>query len=525
MTAIIRPNLHHTMAESIYEKIQNKSAVYYYYLGKTLTWDDEADPPIPENNNSYEMDARNNIITLKQVALNDVAFISRRINWISGTVYDIYDDTYQNDDPLEQRDFYVLTNDFNVYKCIWNNDGQPSTVQPSGTDVDYFETSDGYVWKFMFFLPLALRNKFMTASLMPVPKQVKNKYYSAGEIVDYTIVHGGNNYDVEEAYPVVSGNGVDADVDIVVEDGTITALVINDGGTGYTNAQLQVMPGNSLEGDGAEITLILSAPGDLNTLQANVELLTAPRDISYIVTLNSSQGFTSAPLVTIEGDGTGAAATAVIDANGQVTSIVLTNRGQNYSYANVIIASEDLGGGVTAAATARAIISPIGGHGSNAPRELHADTLSFYAAFEDETNQGVIVNNNYRQFGIIKDIDKYEVTERYNSTLGSGCFLLEGTLTGANYTIDSDIHTSGNAKKLRVVVSENNKILAQSIDGSIPIVGDTFYNEDDSNNFTITSITDPDVNKFTGEVLFIDNRSAFTPSDEQIVVFRTFIRF
>lgn len=524
MSAIIRPNLHHTMAESIYEKIQNKSAIYYYYLGKTLEWADEITPPIPQNNNSYEMDSRNNFITLKQVNLNDVAFIARRIDWNSGTVYDMYDDTYQNDEPLEQKSFYVLTDQFNVYKCIWNNNGSPSTAAPSGTDTDYFETADGYVWKFMFFLPLALRNKFLTASLMPVPKQVKNQYYSAGEIVNYTIVHGGANYDIEEAYAVVTGDGAGADIDLVIEDGTITALVINDGGTGYTNAELTVMRGNSTEGDGADITLVLSSPGDLDTLQANVELLTAPRDISSIIVESSSLGFTAAPTVTIEGDGTGATAEAVIDANGQVTEIILTNRGTNYSYANVIIEEENLGL-TTASAIARAIISPIGGHGSNAPRELHADTLSFYAAFEDETNQGVLVNNNYRQFGIVKDIDRYGITERYNSGLGSACFLLEGTLTGTDYTIDDDIHTSGNAKNLRVVVSENNKILAQSIDGSIPSVSDVFYNKDETASFTIASITEPDVDKFTGEVLFIDNRSAFTPSDEQIVVFRTFIRF
>ena len=520
MSAIIRPNLHHTMAESIYEKIQNKSAIYYYYLGKTLTWDDDATPPVPLNNNSYEYDARNNFITLKQVTLNDVAFITRRINWTSGTVYDMYEDTYANDDPLEQRDFYVLTEDFNVYKCIWNNDGGQSTVAPSGTDTDYFETSDGYVWKFMFFLPLALRNKFLTAGLMPVPKQVKNQYYSAGEIVDYTIVHGGADYVIGEAYGNVTGDGQDADIDIVVENGTITGLVINDGGTGYTNAEYTVARGNALEGDGADITLILSSPGDLDSLQANVELLTVDRDISYIVVESSTTGFTSAPAVTITGDGSGATATSTIDANGTVTGITLTNRGSGYSYATVTITAED-----ESTATARAIISPIGGHGSNAPRELHADTLSFYASFEDEENQGMNINNDFRQFGIIKDIEKYGQVEVYNSGLGSAAFLLEGTLTGASYALDSDIHTSGNAKTLRVIAAEDNKLLVQSVDGSLPAVSDVYYNTDDSANFTVTTVTNPNVNKFSGEVLFIDNRSAFTPSDEQLVVFRTFIKF
>jgi hypothetical protein len=63
------------------------------------------------------------------------------------------------------------------------------------------------------------------------------------------------------------------------------------------------------------------------------------------------------------------------------------------------------------------------------------------------------------------------------------------------------------------------------MDGSIPATSDVFYNASEGSNFTVTTVTNPDINKMTGEVLFIDNRSAFTPSDEQFVVFRTFIRF
>ena len=525
MSAIIRPNLHHTMAESIYEKIQNKSALYYYYLGKTLTWDDEANPPVPQNNYSYEYDARNNFISLKQISLNDVAFISRRVNWASGTVYAMYDDTYQNDLPLEDRDFYVLTDDFNVYKCISNNGGAQSTIEPTGTDVDYFSTSDGYIWKFMFFLPLALRNKFLTAGHMPVPKQVKNQYYSAGVITGYTLVHGGSGYDADEAYAVVTsgpndGNsGAGANIDLTIENCTVTAIVINNGGSGYLNPTLTVAVGAG-EGSGAEITLLTSSPGDLDTLQANVELLTTDRDISNILITSSTTGYTSAPAITITGDGSGATATCTIDANGAVDSITITNRGSGYSYATVTIASEG-----SASASARAIISPIGGHGSNAPRELHADTLGFYASFEDETNQGVEVNNDFRQFGLVKDIEKYNVVEYFNGENASACFLLEGTLTATDYALDSNIHTSGNAKVLRVVGAETNKLLVQSMDGSIPATSDVFYNASEGSNFTVTTVTNPDINKMTGEVLFIDNRSAFTPSDEQFVVFRTFIRF
>jgi hypothetical protein len=52
-----------------------------------------------------------------------------------------------------------------------------------------------------------------------------------------------------------------------------------------------------------------------------------------------------------------------------------------------------------------------------------------------------------------------------------------------------------------------------------------FFNTNESASFTVTAITEPQINKYSGELIFIDNRLAFTSSDEQTVVFRTFIKF
>jgi len=141
MSAVIRPNFHHTMAESIYDKIQNRSANYHYYLGKVLPWQFEgaiADAPNPSNNMDEENDSRNNMIGIKQININDVSFITRRIDW-SSRVFDAYDDL---DTVMVEEDFYVLTEDFNVYKFIENNNGAVSTVKPTGFDVGYTSTAD-----------------------------------------------------------------------------------------------------------------------------------------------------------------------------------------------------------------------------------------------------------------------------------------------------------------------------------------------------------------------------------------------
>ena len=70
--------------------------------------------------------------------------------------------------------------------------------------------------------------------------------------------------------------------------------------------------------------------------------------ISSISVTNPGTGFTSAPTVTIDGDGTGASATAVI-VNGKIQRIDIVNRGIDYTRATVTISG---GGGYGATATA-----------------------------------------------------------------------------------------------------------------------------------------------------------------------------
>jgi hypothetical protein len=372
----------------------------------------------------------------------------------------------------------------------------------------------------MYFMPLALRNKFLTPNYMPVIKKVKNQYYSAGTITGYVLNDSGQDYDPDETYAVIQGDGADGAASLVIEDGQITAISIDNAGTGYTIAYLTVTKGPLDPGTGADIDLVLSSPGDLDSQQADVEALTVDGDISQIVVTRTDNLFTTAPVVTITGDGTGATATATLNATGGVSKITLNNRGSGYTYADIAIAAEGL-----KTATARAVISPQYGHGFNAPRELIADTLCFHTSFENELNQGELINNQYRQFGIIKDIEMFDAKRYYITAAGSACYLVEGTLVGDLFPEDQTVATAGSVKTLRTVTSSDNKLLVQSLDGTIPAIGDIFFNAAETAYFTVTAVTDPQVNKRTGEIMFIDNRLAFTSSEEQTVTFRSFIKF
>lgn len=618
MTAIIRPAFHYSIAESIYEKIQAETSLYYYFIGRVDPWsEDESETlsfPEPINSQQFENEARKNMVTLKQITIQDIALCTRRINWTSGTVYDPYDDTDIN---LGSKNFYVVTDEFNVYKCLSNNYDGESTVKPTGLGntvngipFSPFETGDGYIWKFLFTIPLILQNKFLVSGYIPVPRQAKNQFYSAGVIENVTINNGGSGYHPTTTSATVIGDGVGASATLQItvpegeEVGVITEVVIGgdsesatitnavgdgdyvvyttdnphtfttdqrvtitgivpssfnittpaeivsvtsdtftvsstnedtytsggsvtaaypDGGIGYTTATLNVTDTDvGSPGSGADITLNLSSPGDLDTQQADIETYAIDGGLSYIIVTNGSGGYTSAPTVTISGDGSGAAATAYIDGTGKVTSIEITDYGSGYTYATATLSSEAISGG-TAAATARVIVSPFGGHGRNAPRELFADTLCLYSSFDNVLNHNdIAINHDYRQFGIVSNIREFDSLTKYNTATGTAGYKLEGSFDAEEFEADEIIYTSGHAKELQVITSLDNKMLVISLNGSIPIVGDEFTNG--TSSFTITALTEPNVDKYSGEILFIDNQVPFSATAEQEISFRSFIK-
>ena len=96
--------------------------------------------------------------------------------------------------------------------------------------------------------------------------------------------------------------------------------------------------------------------------------------MSAILVTNAGTGYTSAPTVTITGDGTGATAEAVV-VNGKIQSINITNRGIDYT---------------------RAIISISGGngYGAEATAEIDARQGTIRTVYYDSNAQRQIVNEN-----------------------------------------------------------------------------------------------------------------------------------
>lgn len=206
----------------------------------------ENDPPSVSDNYPYELEVRNEMLVMKLIDSNDVSIVVPRTNWQPGITYDMFDEysgdrlSYTGATSLAQAKFYVLTDEFNVYKCIFNNNDKPSSIKPTSTSPTSEELTlaDGYVWKFMYTIPIALRNKFLTSEYMPVLSALTNQFYSSGSITNYSIVSSGNGY-IANTYKIKSFD-------------------ITNNGSGYTNVSSAA--GNnftilSIQRTGGELTI------------------------------------------------------------------------------------------------------------------------------------------------------------------------------------------------------------------------------------------------------------------------------
>lgn len=863
-SSLIKSILRKTVAEAIFRDVATKNSNYYFFLGRTLEWDDEDAPPFPIDSFAYERLVRSDIITLKLINPNDVAFVIPRRNWLSDVVYDMYDDEYSdeviglniisggsgyNSTPeititggggigaqftaivsegelvgvemvsrgfgytspptvtvtggggtgaelsavlnftatggkkLEDAVFYVMTDNFNVYKCLDNNNNQPSLVKPLGTSVEPITTSDGYVWKFMYNVPVNLRNRFLNADLIPVISALTSQFYSDGSldnvvvsnkgsgysvanisvvgdgfleedpvllksvivenggsnysnpvliigdpipdstayvadtnvflgqrifnsnfdfyevvnpgrtgltepthktgivsngttalkyvatratgvvnvsngeitgvtllggVLDVNLTRAGSGYTSPPSITFVDGNGIDAtavpkmnsitgsvlyvtvtaagegydsiptvvfgeefplNTEVLIgeqyfvedrlytvtvegttsgtppthtsgsqtngtatityagtsaagtatlrfgagyistpsisvseqgasgailafdsvksearlipllENGQIVGVVSQKPGIAYTSAVLTV------NGDGSDASLTPDLDiGNVTSLQANNEILATPGSINAIKVVSNGFGYGSAT-VEIQGDGEGAKATATIDtASGRITKINITDPGLGYTFADVIITGNGKG------ASARAIMSPFGGHGSNAPDELFSRALMFYSNISNDLNQGLVVNNDYRQLGIIKNPRGFNVNTRFTSDIGSACFIIQANINPSFFPNDTDvvvIRTIDGVnfeRRYRVVTSTSSSVLLQSLDNDFPRINDTFTNAG-GQTFNATSVGLPTVDKYSGQMMFIENQAGFTPSPEEAVTLRSIIQF
>ena len=371
------------------------STVLYAVLGKSSHWTNAPNAPTAiETIKDKHYDIWKNEIGAKKINTTDVSHVIPRNDWATGTVYPMYKHTNIN---LYTSNFFVLTDQNNVYKCLYNNKGGQSTVKPAGFSTTPFTTSDGYTWKYMYTISLGLANKFLTASHMPV--QTLTASDGSAEQANQLAVQ---NASVNGAIHVVETNDVGSGYGML----NSTAVI------GATTSTVQLAQGNPSSVDNfyngdsvyiqsgtglGQLRRIVNYDGASRTLTTNTDFATTPDTTSTVLV---------SPTVNIVGDGVGALAYSLVNTNGNISNVNVIATGSKYTHAKAYITSNTVQG---TGATANVIISPIGGHGKDAIKELGGSKICLNAQFKgsqgvSSTGKGYIpANTEFRTVSILKD--------------------------------------------------------------------------------------------------------------------------
>lgn len=402
MSKLITNNLKLFNVDNFIESFTERNYnIYYYFLAYPRPYASDSSPPtLYDNPQTTEIDVYDNMICGRRITSEDVAQMTSRKDWVSDVVYTPYSHDSTN---LFTSNFYVVqpeSGSYHVFKCIDNNNGSKSTVAPlfsqTAADDDFYFTADGYQWKYMYSITSTQYSKFATADFIPVyvnANVVGNAVSGAIQSIQLTKAGAGyssysNGYFQEVR---VGGNPL-----IYAIDSTTASSNANF----YINSAIKITSG---PGSGQQKFITgYTVSGSTRRVIIDSAFSTAPTTLSK---------YDISPLVQVIGDGSGALARATVNASSNsIQGIEITSRGQGYTYASVVITGNTgvinvtTGSTTTNTAVAKVIISPAGGHGSNAAAELGSRNVGISAEFNSTLSGGKVVDeNDFRVVGIIKD--------------------------------------------------------------------------------------------------------------------------
>jgi hypothetical protein len=286
---------------------------------------------------------------------------------------------------------------------------------------------------------------------------------------------------------------------------------------------------------------ILNSSSDSHILHEQNCKTSLDGSIFRIIITNGGSGYVTAPAVTIEGNGSGALATATIS-GGAVTGIQINTSGSNlvhgtgYDNARIVIAAPP-GGGTQA--TARAVLSPKNGHGTDIENELFAYNVEIAVNLEYDETSTFITENDYRQIALIRNPVEFgdpEETFALAPTYNALTSMTVTSVAGGNFSSDDVIRqTTGTNTTARAYIDQVDTDSPYTIwyhqnykTGWIPFeIGQTITNGNGSGAISgvVATKTDPGIDTRSGEIIFLENRGKITRSSTSREELRIIIEF
>ena len=267
---------------------------------------------------------------------------------------------------------------------------------------------------------------------------------------------------------------------------------------------------------------------DDNSLQWDVQDQAANGAIeSYkIVSRGTNYRANSNVYVTIAGDGIDANAYCTVNtASNTIATLVIDNKGSGYTYATATITDAT---GQGSGASIRLIMGPFNGHGSDPMRELGGSYLMINPRLQNSESNYLPTVNDYRQVALIKDpfrrgtsnISSNSVVKQYTTLTLNGTSLTD-------YVQDEQVYQStvfGSATFTGTVLEYGNNIIKLTNTTGVPTL-DLLTGANSTASKFVDSITYPELERYSGQILYIDNIKAILRATDQTEDFKIILSF
>jgi len=509
MPAIITDQLRIANARNFVDSVKNTNNSFYAFIGlpdaTSFQSDWNSNPPAPKDSFNDDNNYWDEMLALKKINAGDVSQVVRKVEWLSGTTYDMWRNDITRDNPSQpsgafdiyDSNYFVMNSEFKVYICLFNNAnpensyrGGPSLDEPNFTDLEPREagsSGDGYIWKYLYTIKPNQIIKFDSTNYIPVPE----------------------DWFTNPSYAAVRENA-------------------------KTSGQLKIV---TIRNRGVGI-------GTANVTYTRVPIL---------------------------GDGRGAEATVVVNNDSKIESVTVSNGGNGYSFGTLDLQTGGVPSG-TIEPVFNVIIPPPGGHGADIFRELGAYNVLSYARFENDTqNPDFITGNQFAQVGIVKNPTNYNSETILTIDKASAVYALKLVGTGyseATFAPDSFVtqtvglgstavgrvvsydsqtgilkywqdkrtagfNTNGTQNTNPVYGFEQLTFTASPTSGGslqiIPTIGNTLNIDQQFTGVSTTinsrtyflgqefnkGVSNPESQKYSGDILYVDNRPSVTRSASQ----------
>lgn len=426
----LKANLKTKFAESFIESLQKEEN--YLFLAKVDPWETDSSvfaPNSPKDSLLEENNCKKSIICAYKIYESDASLCVPRIDWENQTIYTEFDDSKELD--KENLKYYVVSYvnfKYRVYKCLNNNNGSPSNIQPSGSSIEEEYLQDGYVWKFLYEIPEELE-KFITDDYIPVPILKQNFYNDErslqlstqlfskkGSIEEINIEYSdvsestfnfsdiiNQNYDNSSCVVLAKQfNSENGNILITTNISNLNNPTLLSSENNYYNNNYYIIFQTITEG------YIIGTVKNytINFNDSNIATIEITDIKGNAQNISIGTSYSIVPKVVINGDGTGAIAIPIFN-NYQLIDIELISGGINYQKANAYFL-------INNEYKLNVIISPNKGHGSLAYSELNARNIMISKTLSKHLDSASVLSenkhffgngNNIHQFGIISQIE------------------------------------------------------------------------------------------------------------------------